>query len=96
MKLTLIATICLFAAVANVQAAPPPAPSAAIGQPGDENRHWICTCFEPKYDYGCCNDVKGVMMTDGNVCEVPDRSTYKNHDIFEACCTRIGGHYKCK
>lgn len=19
--------------------------------------HWICTCFEPKYDRGCCAEV---------------------------------------
>ncbi|CAO3678447.1 unnamed protein product [Umbelopsis ramanniana] len=96
MKFTLIAAISLFAAVASVQAAPAAedtTPKAAFGLPSE---HWICTCFNPAYDYGCCGDVNGTMMTDGNVCDVPDRSNYINHDKFEACCTRIKGKYKCK
>ncbi|EIE84208.1 hypothetical protein RO3G_08918 [Rhizopus delemar RA 99-880] len=55
--------------------------------------HWICSCFRPKYDYGCCDVVKG-KMDDGNVCDIPGRGPiYKK---YEECCTSIGGTHKCK
>jgi hypothetical protein len=57
------------------------------------NDHWICSCFKPDYDKGCCSIVNGIMYE--NVCNTPDMSdnSIKN---YEKCCTDINGKYKCK
>lgn len=56
---------------------------------------WICTCFKPDYDRGCCNEVNGTMMVDGNVCDIP-RARREDAEKFKTCCTGINGRYKCK
>lgn len=57
--------------------------------------HWICTCFRPDYDRGCCANAGGVMMEDGNVCDIPGHNT-SDSQIFKDCCTKINGTIKCK
>lgn len=57
--------------------------------------HWICTCFRPAYDRGCCDVAKGTMMKDGNVCDIPGRKQ-SSMKKFEDCCTSINGTNKCK
>ncbi|EPB87060.1 hypothetical protein PS15m_010791 [Mucor circinelloides] len=57
--------------------------------------HWICTCFEPKYDRGCCAEVGYQMMVDGNVCDI-DRADVDSKEKFKQCCYGIGGRIKCK
>ncbi|KAK4513530.1 uncharacterized protein ATC70_005532 [Mucor velutinosus] len=57
--------------------------------------HWMCTCFEPKYDRGCCAEVGYHMMVDGNVCKI-GRKDVKSKEKFEKCCHGISGRTKCK
>lgn len=54
--------------------------------------HWICSCFRPDYDKGCC-DGRGEM--NGNVCDIPGREQASMLD-YESCCTSINGTHKCK
>lgn len=58
-------------------------------------KNWICTCFEPKYDRGCCSEVGYDMMVDGNVCLI-DRADVASKDTFKQCCSNISGRIKCK
>lgn len=58
--------------------------------------HWICTCFRPAYDRGCCGVVNGTMMVDGNVCDIPGRNP-ASAQAFRKCCESIEGEItKCK
>lgn len=57
--------------------------------------HWICTCFRPQYDRGCCHEVGYEMMTDGNVCDI-DRADVESKEKFKQCCYGIKGTIKCK
>jgi hypothetical protein len=57
--------------------------------------HWICTCFRPSYDRGCCGVVNGNMMVDGNVCDIPGRNPTDSQN-FRECCNSINGTTKCK
>ncbi|KAG2186350.1 hypothetical protein INT43_002788 [Umbelopsis isabellina] len=58
------------------------------------NPHWLCSCFQPSYDYGCCNKLGGTW--DGvDACDLD--YTDKNHNDYTSCCQSIGGkETKCK
>ncbi|KAG2183007.1 hypothetical protein INT44_005988 [Umbelopsis vinacea] len=58
------------------------------------NPHYLCGCFQPDYDYGCCTHLNGLW--DGtNSCIFPN-STAKV-TAFQSCCKGIGGkETKCK
>lgn len=60
-----------------------------------QGENWICTCFNPSYDRGCCNEVGYTMMVDGNVCDIK-RSDVASKDKFRTCCDGIEGKTKCK
>jgi hypothetical protein len=55
--------------------------------------HWICTCFRPAYDRGCCDVANGTMS--GNVCDIPGYIE-GNDTPFRNCCDSISGYSKCK
>ncbi|CAO3662714.1 unnamed protein product [Umbelopsis ramanniana] len=58
------------------------------------NPHYLCACFQPNYDYGCCKQLKGIW--DGtNSCILPYTDASLN--AFSSCCKSIGGkETKCK
>jgi hypothetical protein len=58
------------------------------------NPHYLCGCFQPDYDFGCCNKLGGIW--DGtNSCVLP-HTDQANND-FNTCCKSIGGKVsKCK
>ncbi|KAI8584331.1 hypothetical protein K450DRAFT_219338 [Umbelopsis ramanniana AG] len=58
------------------------------------NPHYLCGCFQPDFDYGCCSELKGVF--DGlNSCALPHTDAKLN--AFSSCCKKIGGkETKCK
>lgn len=58
--------------------------------------HYLCTCFRPAYDRGCCGVLNGTMMEDGNVCTIPG-SDPAIAQAFRKCCESIKGEItKCK
>lgn len=61
----------------------------------DYKKKWICTCFRPAYDRGCCDTVGGTMMEDGNVCDIPG-GIAEDAQKFRSCCDSISGKTKCK
>jgi hypothetical protein len=57
------------------------------------NPHYLCGCFQPSYDFGCCNKLGGVYDT--NSCALPH--TNQTYNDFLSCCNSIGGkETKCK
>ncbi|KAH8556132.1 hypothetical protein BGW37DRAFT_515057 [Umbelopsis sp. PMI_123] len=85
-KIVLLTVFSLIATLVSVQAAP-----AGTNGFGD---HWICSCFRPDYDYGCCAEVNGSL--DGNVCDISNAGNSTKYLDYEACCTKLNGTHKCK
>ncbi|KAI8341555.1 hypothetical protein BD560DRAFT_412133 [Blakeslea trispora] len=56
---------------------------------------YLCSCFQPKWDRGCCYEVGGVSKYDGNICTIPQHDTKKYND-FDKCCSELNGKKKCK
>ncbi|GAN10136.1 hypothetical protein MAM1_0324d09673 [Mucor ambiguus] len=81
MKLTLLATVFTFLMLNTLVMA--------------QGLNWICTCFRPQYDRGCCGEVGYTMEADGNVCLIP-RKDEASMEKFRTCCTGIEGYTKCK